>query len=108
MKDQKLVWRCTEKTVDSTDRISRRRMGLFKGVLIHSQFHLMHFSNKKAVKATNVIMWMHVMAQDCTEALGRGVRMIRAYIAHRGIAESMVMLSSERSSRIVSAHGVME
>jgi hypothetical protein len=88
MKDQKLVRGCTEKTVDRKDRIIMTRMGLSKGVLIHPHSHARLFSTKKAVRAMRLIIWIDVTAHGCTEALGRGVRMIRAYIAHRGIAES--------------------
>jgi len=66
--------------VDRITRINRKTIGLSKGVLIHSQFQVRLFSNKKAVRAVSVTRWMVVMAQPWTDALARGVKIRRAYI----------------------------
>jgi hypothetical protein len=67
--------------VDRIVRISRTINGLSKGVFIHFQFQDMAFSNKKAVRAIRVTIWMMVMAHSWTDALASGVKMSRANIA---------------------------
>ena len=47
-------------------------------VLIHFQFHVSDFSNKKAVSATRVTICIMVTAQSCTDARARGVQTRRA------------------------------
>jgi len=76
-----LVYLCTEKIVDRVDRITRIRIGISKGVLIHFQFPERFFSNKNAVRAIKVTRCMVLIAQPWTEALARGVKISRAYIA---------------------------
>ena len=70
-----------EKTVDRIDRINRQIIGLSSGVLIHFQFHVSDFSNKKTVSATKVTICIMVTAQSCTDARARGVKIRRAYRA---------------------------
>ena len=68
-----------EKTVDRIDRINSRIIGLSSGVLIHFQFQVMLFSNKKAASDISVTRWMVDTAQSCTDATARGVKTRRAY-----------------------------
>jgi uncharacterized protein YbgA (DUF1722 family) len=61
--------------------MSRARIGLSKGVLIHFHSQLRLFSMKKAVRDIRVIRWMVATAQPWTEPRARGVKMSKAYIA---------------------------
>ena len=81
-----------EKIVETMDRRIRRRIGLLRGVLIHVHCQVRVFSRRSAVSAVSVMRWMMVMAQPSTEAKGSGVKMIRVYIDHRGIAERILVI----------------
>jgi hypothetical protein len=70
-----------EKAKERRHRIRRAMRGLSRGVLIHFQSQTRHLPNKKAVRAISVTIWMMVTAQPWTEALARGVKMRRAYMA---------------------------
>jgi hypothetical protein len=67
--------------VDRIDRMIRINIGLSKGVLIHFQFQVMLFSNRRALRAMRVTMWIMHMAQPWTEPLAKGVKTSKADIA---------------------------
>ena len=83
-----------ENTEDRTERINKARIGLSSGVLTQLQFQVSVLANRKPVSAIRVTMWIDVIAHGCTEALGRGVRMMRAYMAQRGMDESRFIICS--------------
>jgi hypothetical protein len=75
MVDQVLVYLCNEKTVEIMDRISRIMIALSKGVFIHFHSQERLFSNKNAVRAIRVTMWITLIAQPWTAPIARGVKM---------------------------------